>query len=241
MSWPVRPPAYRIASRRSSAAASILFRPCASPCAVSRPPARPASPSPATPRTIGTGLCRPKPRFPYFISSMPWLRRSRPKASMAAASACSPPKATLEAGIYPERLARSGLSCRTPDAGGQAEVTRAIRLVKARTGRGRGGGFRGPGRGAPCRRQPTRDHGVHGSARGARGRRRQARAAAGRCDRRSGRTPASPFAGDLPGLPRERPASLSARYLVEAPAAAGCSPGRQQSEQQSTSYLTPDL
>ena len=38
---------------------------------------------------------------------------------------------TVEADIYQERLARRGISCRTPDAAGQAEVMRAIRLVKA--------------------------------------------------------------------------------------------------------------
>lgn len=38
---------------------------------------------------------------------------------------------TLAAGIYPERLARRGFICRTPDAAGQAEVMRGIALVKA--------------------------------------------------------------------------------------------------------------
>ena len=39
--------------------------------------------------------------------------------------------ATLEAGIYSERLAAAGFSCRPPDAAGQAEVVRAIALVKS--------------------------------------------------------------------------------------------------------------
>ena len=38
---------------------------------------------------------------------------------------------TVKAGIYQKRLARRGFSCRMPDAAGQAEVMRAIRLVKA--------------------------------------------------------------------------------------------------------------
>jgi aspartate racemase len=38
---------------------------------------------------------------------------------------------TVTGGLYQERLARRGLSCRVPDAAGQAEVMRAIRLVKA--------------------------------------------------------------------------------------------------------------
>ncbi|ACL57695.1 aspartate racemase [Methylobacterium nodulans ORS 2060] len=38
---------------------------------------------------------------------------------------------TVKAGIYQKRLALRGFSCRTPDAAGQAEVMRAIRLVKA--------------------------------------------------------------------------------------------------------------
>lgn len=38
---------------------------------------------------------------------------------------------TVEAGIYQERLAHRGITCRMPDAAGQAEVMRAIRLVKA--------------------------------------------------------------------------------------------------------------
>nr|USU31165.1 amino acid racemase [Methylobacterium sp. OTU13CASTA1] len=40
-------------------------------------------------------------------------------------------RGTIAAGIYRERLAARGFTCRTPDAAGQAEVTRAIRLVKA--------------------------------------------------------------------------------------------------------------
>ncbi len=38
---------------------------------------------------------------------------------------------TIKAGIYQKRLALRGFSCRTPDVAGQAEVMRAIRLVKA--------------------------------------------------------------------------------------------------------------
>ncbi|WP_019903397.1 amino acid racemase [Methylobacterium sp. 77] len=38
---------------------------------------------------------------------------------------------TVEAGIYRTRLARRGFACRVPDTAGQAEVMRAIRLVKA--------------------------------------------------------------------------------------------------------------
>lgn len=38
---------------------------------------------------------------------------------------------TVKAGIYQERLAQRGITCRTPDAAGQAEVMRAIRSVKA--------------------------------------------------------------------------------------------------------------
>ena len=38
---------------------------------------------------------------------------------------------TVEAGFYQERLAQRGFTCRIPDAAGQAEVMRAIRLVKA--------------------------------------------------------------------------------------------------------------
>jgi len=37
----------------------------------------------------------------------------------------------VKAGIYQKRLALRGFSCRVPDAAGQAEVMRAIRLVKA--------------------------------------------------------------------------------------------------------------
>ena len=38
---------------------------------------------------------------------------------------------TVEAGIYEKRLALRGFSCRMPGVAGQAEVMRAIRLVKA--------------------------------------------------------------------------------------------------------------
>ena len=38
---------------------------------------------------------------------------------------------TAEAGIYQKRLALCGFFCRMPDAAGQAEAMRAIRLVKA--------------------------------------------------------------------------------------------------------------
>lgn len=38
---------------------------------------------------------------------------------------------TVKAGIYQKRLALRGFSCRMPDVAGQAEVMRAIRLVKA--------------------------------------------------------------------------------------------------------------
>jgi aspartate racemase len=38
---------------------------------------------------------------------------------------------TVRAGIYQKRLALRGFSCRAPDPAGQAEVMRAIRLVKA--------------------------------------------------------------------------------------------------------------
>lgn len=38
---------------------------------------------------------------------------------------------TLKARIYQDRLGRHGINCRAPDAAGQAEVMRAIRLVKA--------------------------------------------------------------------------------------------------------------
>lgn len=38
---------------------------------------------------------------------------------------------TIAGGLYQERLARKGLPCRVPDAAAQAEVMRAIRLVKA--------------------------------------------------------------------------------------------------------------
>ncbi|WP_336489642.1 aspartate/glutamate racemase family protein [Methylobacterium nigriterrae] len=38
---------------------------------------------------------------------------------------------TIKAGIYQKRLALRGFACRTPDAAGQTDVMRAIRLVKA--------------------------------------------------------------------------------------------------------------
>ena len=38
---------------------------------------------------------------------------------------------TVKADIYQKRLALRGFSCRMPDVAGQAEVMRAIRLVKA--------------------------------------------------------------------------------------------------------------